>query len=109
MAKTGRTHLMDAMPLTFGQEFGGWSAQLASAIERIDDALKRLRRLPLGGTAVGTGINADPRFGKAMAKALTTPDRLRSSSRRANLFEGIAAQDAAVELSGQLSALARAR
>ena len=70
VTKTGRTHLMDAMPLTFGPEFGAWAAQLASAEARIGDTLKRLRRLPIGGTAIGTGINADPRFGKAMAKAL---------------------------------------
>ena len=64
VAKTGRTHLMDAMPITFGQELAGWAAQIGSAIERIDDALKRMRRLPQGGTAVGTGINADPKFGR---------------------------------------------
>ncbi|NUR22400.1 lyase family protein, partial [Frateuria sp.] len=64
--KTGRTHLMDAMPVTFGQELSGWAAQIASAIERIEDALKRMRRLPQGGTAVGTGINADPKFGPAV-------------------------------------------
>ena len=58
VVKTGRTHLMDAMPVTFGQELGGWAAQIRSNIERISDALKRTRRLPQGGTAVGTGINA---------------------------------------------------
>ena len=72
VVKTGRTHLMDAMPLTFAQEFGAWSAQLTSAQGRIEDALKRLRRLPLGGTAIGTGINADPRFGGKVAKLLST-------------------------------------
>ena len=70
VAKTGRTHLMDAMPVTFGQELGGWSAQIRSNIERLTDALKRVRRLPQGGTAVGTGINADPQFGPAMAAQL---------------------------------------
>ncbi|MHB8912793.1 MAG: class II fumarate hydratase [Lysobacter sp.] len=105
VTKTGRTHLMDAMPLTFAQEFGAWSAQLDSAQARIDDALKRLRRLPIGGTAIGTGINADPRFGKAMAKALTALTGTRFESAE-NKFEGLAAQDDAVELSGQLSALA---
>jgi fumarate hydratase class II len=105
VVKTGRTHLMDAMPLTFAQEFGAWSAQLASAQARIEDALKRLRRLPIGGTAIGTGINADPRFGKAMAKALT---RLAGSGfvSADDKFEGLASQDDAVELSGQLSATA---
>jgi len=105
ITKTGRTHLMDAMPLTFAQEFGAWSAQLDSAQARIDDALKRLRRLPIGGTAIGTGINADPRFGKAMAKALSALAGVKFESAD-NKFEGLAAQDDAVELSGQLSALA---
>ncbi|MEB2231147.1 class II fumarate hydratase [Xanthomonas campestris pv. campestris] len=105
IVKTGRTHLMDAMPLTFGQEFGAWSAQLSSAQERIDDSLKRLRRLPLGGTAIGTGINADPRFGGKVAKALSTLSSVKFESAE-NKFEGLAAQDDAVELSGQLNALA---
>ncbi len=105
VVKTGRTHLMDAMPLTFGQEFSAWSAQLASAEERIADSLKRLRRLPLGGTAIGTGINADPRFGKHVAKALSAQTGFRFESAD-NKFEGLAAQDDAVELSGQLNALA---
>jgi fumarate hydratase class II len=105
ITKTGRTHLMDAMPLTFAQEFGAWSAQLASAQARIEDALKRLRRLPIGGTAIGTGINADPRFGKAVAKALSTLAKTRFESAE-NKFEGLASQDDAVELSGQLSVLA---
>jgi fumarate hydratase class II len=105
VVKTGRTHLMDAMPLTLGQELSAWSAQLASAIERLDDSAKRLHRLPLGGTAIGTGINADPRFGKraiaVLRKATGVP-----FSQAGNLFEGIASQDAAVEFSGQLNVLA---
>lgn len=105
VVKTGRTHLMDAMPLTFGQEFGAWSAQLVSAQARIDDNLKRLRRLPLGGTAIGTGINADPRFGGKVAKALSALTDFTFESAE-NKFEGLAAQDDAVELSGQLNALA---
>ncbi len=105
VVKTGRTHLMDAMPLTLAQEFGAWSAQLASAQARIEDSLKRLRRLPIGGTAIGTGINADPRFGKAMAKALSAQSKIKFESAE-NKFEGIASQDDAVELSGQLNALA---
>jgi fumarate hydratase class II len=105
VVKTGRTHLMDAMPLTLGQELGAWSSQLASAQARVSDALKRLRRLPIGGTAIGTGINADPRFGKAMAKALGELSGSRFVS-AADKFEGLAAQDDAVELSGQLNALA---
>ena len=105
VTKTGRTHLMDAMPLTFGQEFGAWAAQLTSAQERIEDSLKRLRRLPIGGTAIGTGINADPRFGKAVARALSSLTGTKFES-AADKFEGLAAQDDAVELSGQLSTLA---
>lgn len=105
VVKTGRTHLMDAMPLTFGQEFSAWSAQLASAQARIEDTVKRVRRLPLGGTAIGTGINADPRFGARVAKVLSTLTGTRFES-AANKFEGLASQDDAVELSGQLSALA---
>ncbi len=105
VVKTGRTHLMDAMPLTFAQEFGAWSAQLESAQGRIEDALKRLRRLPLGGTAIGTGINADPRFGGKVARALSSATGTRFESAQ-NKFEGLAAQDDAVELSGQLNVLA---
>ncbi len=105
VTKTGRTHLMDAMPLTFGQELGTWSAQLSSAQARIEDTLRRVRRLPIGGTAIGTGINADPRFGKAMAKALSALAGTKFESAD-NKFEGLASQDDAVELSGQLNTLA---
>ncbi|MCF7220242.1 class II fumarate hydratase [Marilutibacter chinensis] len=105
VTKTGRTHLMDAMPLTFAQEFGAWASQLRSAEARIVDSLKRLRRLPIGGTAIGTGINADPRFGTAVVKALSSLAGVRFES-APDRFEGIAAQDDAVELSGQLNVLA---
>lgn len=105
VVKTGRTHLMDAMPLTFAQEFGAWSSQIVSAEARLADTLKRLRRLPIGGTAIGTGINAHPQFGKKVAKALSTLSRARFESAE-DKFEGIATQDDAVELSGQLNALA---
>ncbi|MBB5206664.1 class II fumarate hydratase [Chiayiivirga flava] len=105
VVKTGRTHLMDAMPITFGQELSGWSAQIASAIERLHDTRKRLRRLPIGGTAVGTGINADARFGSLVARHLTELTDVKFESAD-NYFEGISAQDAAVELSGQLNTLA---
>lgn len=71
VVKTGRTHLMDAMPLTFAQEFGAWSAQIVSAEARLNDTLKRLHRLPLGGTAIGTGINTDPHFGRKAVKVLS--------------------------------------
>jgi fumarate hydratase class II len=105
VTKTGRTHLMDAMPVTFAQEFGAWASQLESARMRIEDALVRLRRLPIGGTAVGTGINADPRFPGRVARALSKRAGVRFES-AGDLFEGIASQDDAVELSGQLNALA---
>jgi fumarate hydratase class II len=105
VVKTGRTHLMDAMPVTFGQELGCWSQQIRSNIKRIKSALKRVRRLPQGGTAVGTGINAHPEFGPRVASALEklTGVKFRSSE---NYFEGISSQDASVELSGQLKTLA---
>ncbi len=103
--KTGRTHLMDAMPLTFAQEFGAWAAQLDSAQARIEDSLKRVRRLPIGGTAIGTGINAHPKFGKHVAKALAAATGAKFEQ-AGNTFEGLAAQDDLVELSGQLNALA---
>ncbi|HKR76234.1 MAG TPA: class II fumarate hydratase [Rhodanobacter sp.] len=105
VAKTGRTHLMDAMPVTFGQELSGWAAQIGSAIARIEDALKRMRRLPQGGTAVGTGINADPKFGAVVARELKKLTDVRFEAME-NPFEGMAAQDDAVELSGALKALA---
>ncbi len=103
--KTGRTHLMDAMPLSFAQELGAWSAQLGSAQARIEDSLKRVRRLPIGGTAIGTGINAHPKFGKGVAKALSAATGAKFEQ-AGNLFEGLAAQDDLVELSGQFNALA---
>ncbi len=103
--KTGRTHLMDAMPLTLGQELSAWSAQLASAIARLDDSALRLQRLPLGGTAIGTGINADRRYARRAVARLRSLSGVKFSQAD-NLFEGIASQDAAVEFSGQLNALA---
>ena len=105
IAKTGRTHLMDAMPVTFGQELGGWSAQIRSNIERLSDTLKRVRRLPLGGTAVGTGINADPELGARVSIELTRMTGVKFEASD-NYFEGISSQDAAVELSSQLKTLA---
>ncbi|MET0256522.1 MAG: class II fumarate hydratase, partial [Luteibacter sp.] len=105
VVKTGRTHLMDAMPITFGQELSGWSAQVGDAAERINDTLKRTRRLPQGGSAVGTGINADPEFGPAVAAELSKLTGVKFESSE-NYFAGMAAQDAPVELSGQLRTLA---
>jgi len=105
IAKTGRTHLMDAMPVTFSQELSCWSSQIRSNIQRIKSALKRLRKLPQGGTAVGTGINAHVEFGPRVAAALKDLTGVEFASAE-NLFEGISSQDAAVELSGQLKTLA---
>ena len=103
--KTGRTHLMDAMPVTFGQELATWSQQIRSNIERLQAAQKHLCKLPQGGTAVGTGINAHPQFAQAMAKALSDSTGVKFE-RSKNLFEGISSLDVAVELSGQLKTTA---
>ncbi len=105
VAKTGRTHLMDAMPVTFGQELGGWSAQLRSNLARLESALERMRRLPQGGTAVGTGINADAQLGPRISAELGRLTGVKFVSAD-DYFEGISSQDAAVELSGQLKTLA---
>jgi fumarate hydratase class II len=105
IVKTGRTHLMDAMPVTFGQELSGWSAQIGSGMARLNDALKRVRELPQGGTAVGTGINADAKLGPLICKQLSKATGVKFSSAQ-NFFEGLSSQDAAVELSGQLKTLA---
>lgn len=105
VAKTGRTHLMDAMPVTFGQELGGWSAQLRSNLARLESALERMRRLPQGGTAVGTGINADAQLGPRVSAELGKLTGVKFVSAD-DYFEGISSQDAAVELSGQLKTLA---
>lgn len=105
VVKTGRTHLMDAMPLTFGQELGTWSAQLHSAHARIAASLADVGRLPLGGTAVGTGINAHPQFAEACLALLQARLDLPLTA-AGNKFEGIAAQDDLVALSGHLSTLA---
>jgi fumarate hydratase class II len=96
---------MDAMPVTFGQELGCWSQQIRSNIKRIKSALKRMRRLPLGGTAVGTGINAHPEFGPRVAAALREATGVKFKASK-NYFEGISSQDVSVELSGQLKTLA---
>lgn len=103
--KTGRTHLMDAMPLSLAQEWGTWIAQLRSADERISDTLRRVARLPLGGSAIGTGINAHEELGERAAAWLSTWSGVDLQA-AANRFEGIAAKDECVELSGQLNTLA---
>lgn len=103
--KTGRTHLMDAMPVTIAQELEGWAQQIEYATERIDHALTRLRQLAQGGTAVGSGVNADRGFGDLVAKQLAALTRFPFES-KPNKFEGLSCQDAAVETSGQLKTLA---
>lgn len=105
IVKTGRTHLMDAMPVRLGQEFSGYAAQVELAIERINSVLPRLYELALGGTAVGTGINTHPEFGKRIAEALAQETGIPFKETR-NHFAAQASMDTAVELSGALKALA---
>jgi fumarate hydratase, class II len=104
VVKTGRTHLMDAMPVTLAQELGGWQAQIDNAMLRLQSVTPRLYQLAQGGTAVGTGINARPEFGAAFARCLVASTGLdfRPSD---NYFEALSSQDTAVELSGQLKVL----
>ena len=103
--KTGRTHLMDAMPVTLGQELDGWRAQVDSGAARLRDSLTRLTALAQGGTAVGTGINAHPKFGTKVAVLLSEQTAV-DFRQNDSLFESLASQDAAVETSGQLRVLA---
>jgi fumarate hydratase class II len=105
LIKTGRTHLMDAMPLTLGQEIGGWAEQVRQAGERIESTLPRLSRLALGGTAVGTGVNAPKEFGKIMASRLAGRTGLPFVEAE-NHFAAQSVMDTAVELSGQLKTAA---
>jgi fumarate hydratase class II len=105
VVKTGRTHLMDAMPITLGQELSAWAAQLEACEARLRDTLVRLRKLPQGGTAVGTGINAPEDFGPRVAAELSRLTGV-SFEPMDNLFMGLASQDTAVEASGQLRTLA---
>ncbi len=102
---TGRTHLMDAMPVSLGQVLSGWAMQIANGITRIRSTLPHLHQLAIGGTAVGTGINADKRFGDEVAKILSASTRIDFSTAE-NHFEALSSQDAAVALSGQLKTLA---
>jgi len=104
---TGRTHLMDAMPVSLGQELSGWSAQLQSALSHVEDTLPEIHQLAIGGTAVGTGINADESFGALVAAQLSNSTGL-SFKVANNRFASLSSQDAAVALSGQLKTLATA-
>jgi fumarate hydratase class II len=103
--KTGRTHLMDAMPVTIGQELSGWAAQVRHGADRIRSSLPRLEALTQGGTAVGTGINAPEGFGPRVAAELRSISGVPFTSMD-NYFEGQSSQDAAVEMSGQLKTFA---
>jgi fumarate hydratase class II len=105
LVKSGRTHLMDATPVTLGQEFEGYAAQVRMGIERLEATLPRVAELPLGGTAVGTGINAPAGFGAAVIAELAREAQLPLTEAR-NHFEAQGAQDALVELSGQLRTIA---
>jgi len=102
--KIGRTHLMDATPLTLGDEFSGYAMQLTNGLARINDALKRLYEIPLGGTAVGTGLNAHPDYAVKVADTISklTGKPFKTAP---NKYEAMAAKDALVEMSGVLKTL----
>ncbi|GAB4129317.1 MAG: class II fumarate hydratase [Ignavibacteriales bacterium] len=103
--KIGRTHLMDATPLTLGQEFSGYAQQLTHGLERINDSLKRMYLIPLGGTAVGTGLNTHKDYAvKVAAKISELTDKPFKTA--PNKFEALAAKDSIVEFSGTLKTLA---
>jgi fumarate hydratase class II len=102
---TGRTHLMDAMPIRLSQEVGGWAAQISQNLARLEATLPRLAQLAQGGTAVGTGINAHPEFGKQIAAQLAAMSDLPFVTSD-NYFLSLSCQDTAVEVSGQLKTLA---
>jgi fumarate hydratase class II len=105
VVKVGRTHLQDAVPILLGQEFGGWAAQLRRGVTRITTARAQLLELPLGGTAIGTGLNAHPEFGQRICDRLaqTAIPNVHVAS---NLFASISSRDAVVELSASLKILA---
>ncbi|WP_043536739.1 class II fumarate hydratase [Saccharomonospora cyanea] len=105
VVKSGRTHLMDAVPITFGQEAGAWAAQVRFGIERLRSGLPRLAELPIGGTAVGSGLNAPAGFGSAVADELAKVTGLPLTEARDH-FEAQAAQDGVVETSGHLRTVA---
>ncbi|PLA74388.1 aspartate ammonia-lyase [Hydrogenovibrio sp. SC-1] len=105
IVKTGRTHLMDATPIRLDQEISAWRQLIEDNIERLQETQKRIQRLPQGGTAVGTGINADPQFSNLVCANLSTITAIEFEP-MPNLFVGLSSQDSAVELSGQLNVLA---
>lgn len=103
--KTGRTHLMDAMPVTLGQEMSGWASQVGHSIERIKEAMPHLCELAIGGTAVGTGINTHPDFGNKVSKILSNITKIKFKEAQ-NHFEAQSSMDAVAALSGQIKTLA---
>ena len=105
IVKTGRTHLQDATPMTLGQEFGGYRSQISHAIKRLDRSIASLYELPLGGTAVGTGLNTPPEFAVKVIAELATRLGLPFVEAE-NHFEAQAAKDGLVEISGQLKTIA---
>ena len=107
VVKTGRTHLMDALPIRMSQELGGWANQIEQCIQRVRSALSRVSPLALGGTAVGTGVNAHAEFGARAAKRLSQQTGLPFITSR-NYFVSLSSQDAMVELSGQFKTAAAA-
>jgi fumarate hydratase class II len=105
VVKAGRTHLMDAVPVTLGQELGGYAAQLRNGVERLQSSLPRVAEVPLGGTAVGTGVNTPKGFASAVIEELRTATGLPVTEAR-NHFEAQGSRDGLVELSGQLRTIA---
>ncbi len=105
IVKVGRTHLMDAAPLTLGQEFSGYASQVEHGIEAIDNALKHLSEIALGGTAVGTGLNTHPGYAKRVAEVISEITKTPFIS-APNKFEALASNDSAVEMSGALKRVA---
>jgi fumarate hydratase, class II len=106
VVKSGRTHLMDAVPVTLGQEFAGYAAQVALGQERVQAALAHVGQIPLGGTATGTGLNTHPRFAEKVRARLRKESGLREIAPPADPFEAQANRDALVELSGALKVIA---
>lgn len=105
VVKVGRTHLMDATPLTLGQEFSGYASQIEHGIEAIESALKHLSEIALGGTAVGTGLNAHPKYAKRVAEVISEISGFHFITAR-NKFESLACNDSIVEASGALKRIA---
>ena len=106
VVKSGRTHLMDAVPVTLGHEFGGYAAQIALGAERVQAALVHVGQIPLGGTATGTGLNTHPKFAELVRARLKKQSGLKQISAPLDPFEAQASRDALVELSGALKVIA---